>query len=279
MGSIEGDGNVLLGANKLTVGSNNLSTTFSGVIQDAPPCPTCNGGSLTKIGSGILALSGTNTYSGRTKVESGVLQVDGSISSNTVVAHPGTLAGTGIIHGDVINRGTVSPGSPTGTLTVDNFTQATYADLVIRIANTTDFGVLNVLGTANLSGRLDAVLLNGFLPTVGDSFTFLTAVAVNGTLFMFNRNIDNLPEHWVISYGPTFAILTVAAGNVSVPDAGSTLLLLVVGLLGLLICRRAAVASRSSEQFTTDRHDARCVKAHEEKVHSAVYRDQQFYVG
>src|SRR5205085_11815548 len=35
VGSIEGDGNVFLGANNLTVGSNNLSTTFSGVIQDS----------------------------------------------------------------------------------------------------------------------------------------------------------------------------------------------------------------------------------------------------
>ena len=42
VGSIEGNGLVLLGANNLTVGSNNLITTFSGVIQD--------GGSLTKMG-------------------------------------------------------------------------------------------------------------------------------------------------------------------------------------------------------------------------------------
>ena len=34
VGSIEGDGNVFLGAKNLTVGSNNMSTVFSGVIQD-----------------------------------------------------------------------------------------------------------------------------------------------------------------------------------------------------------------------------------------------------
>ena len=34
VGSIEGDGNVFLGANNLTVGSNNISTIFSGVIKD-----------------------------------------------------------------------------------------------------------------------------------------------------------------------------------------------------------------------------------------------------
>jgi hypothetical protein len=34
MGSIEGAGTYSLGANQLTVGSNNLSTTVSGVIAD-----------------------------------------------------------------------------------------------------------------------------------------------------------------------------------------------------------------------------------------------------
>ncbi len=240
VGSIEGDGIVFLGANNLGVGSNDLSTTFSGVIQDGGL-----GGSLTKIGLGTLVLSGTNTYSGTTRVKGGVLQVDGSISSNAVVNHSGRLAGTGVIHGDVINRGTVGPGSPVGTLTVDNFTQANYADLMIQIANSNEFGVLNVLGTADLSGRLDAVLLNGFVPAVGDSFTFLTYSAVSGTLFTSNRNIDSVAEHWEISYFPTYAVLTVAAGNVAVPDHGSTFLLLTLGLLGLVMYRRQLLRGQS----------------------------------
>jgi len=189
---------VFLGANNLTVGSNNLSTTFGGVIQGV-------GGSLTKIGTGRLILAGASTYTGDTNVNRGVLQVDGSITSNTFVNRAGTLAGRGTINANLTNNGRVSPGSAgtPGMLSVTgNFTQANYADLMIQIANTSDFGVLNVLGTANLAGRLDAELLNGFLPAVGDSFTFLTAGSLNGTLFMFNRNIDNVAEHWEISYFP-----------------------------------------------------------------------------
>jgi hypothetical protein len=123
---------------------------------------------------------------------------------------------------------------------VHNYTQAQYATLMIQIAGASagEFSVLNVLGTANLSGQLDPVLLNGFVPTIGETFTFLTYGAVNGTLFIFNPNIDNLPEHWVISYFPTYAILAVVAGNVSVPDQGSTFLLLTLGLLGLMTYRR-----------------------------------------
>jgi autotransporter-associated beta strand protein len=240
VGSIEGDGNVFLGANTLKVGSNNLSTEFSGEIQDGGQIPG-TGGSLTKIGTGTLTLSGTNTYTGNTNVRDGVLQVDGSINSNTTVRGRGTLAGTGTINGNVMNNGKVSPGDSPGVLTVvHNYTQAQYATLMIQIAgaNAGQFGVLNVLGTANLSGHLDPVLLNGFAPTVGQSFTFLNYGAVNGTLFMFNPNIDNEPAHWEVGYFPTYAILTVVTGNVPVPDQGSTFLLLTLGLLGLVTYRR-----------------------------------------
>ncbi|PYL68707.1 MAG: hypothetical protein DMF20_00025 [Verrucomicrobia bacterium] len=53
IGSIEGDGNVFLGARNLTIASNNLSTTFSGMIQDGGIAGGA-GGSLTKIGRGKL---------------------------------------------------------------------------------------------------------------------------------------------------------------------------------------------------------------------------------
>jgi autotransporter-associated beta strand protein len=97
---------VFLGANNLTVGSNNLSTTFSGEILGT--------GALTKIGSGTLILSGANTYTGNTNVSRGVLQVDGSITGNTFVNHRGTLAGSGTINGNVTNNGSVSPGGALG---------------------------------------------------------------------------------------------------------------------------------------------------------------------
>jgi hypothetical protein len=246
VGSIEGDGNVFLGGKNLTVGGNKLSTTFSGRIQGTE-------GSLTKVGIGTLDLTGANTYTGDTIIRGrGVLKVDGSIASNTFVYQEATLAGTGVINGNVMtnNSSKVIPGASgvPGVLTVvHNYTQEEFVHLMIQIAgaNAGQFSVLDVLGTANLNGLLNPVLLNGFVPTVGETFTFLNYGGVNGTLSIFNPNIDNLPEHWEVSYFPTFAVLTVVAGNVPVPDQGSTFLLLALGFLGLVTCRRQLLHKQS----------------------------------
>jgi autotransporter-associated beta strand protein len=238
VGSIEGDGNVFLGGNNLAVGSNNLNTTLSGVMQDGGQNGG-TGGSLSKIGTGTLTLSGVNTYTGDTNINSGMLKVDGSIKSNTFVNHGATLAGTGTVAGNVTNNfgARVSPGDALGTLTVNSYTQMNGGTLLIDIAgpNTSQFSVLDVLGNANVNpnGRLLPVLQNGFVPTVGESFTFLDYASLTGKLFVFDRNIDNAAEHWKVTYNPTNAILTVAPGNVPLPDAESTFLLLTLSLFGL----------------------------------------------
>ena len=72
----------------LTVGGNNSSTAYSGVLS--------GGGTLTKTGTGTLVLSGANTYSGGTTISQGTLQLgnggtQGTIASTTVTDN-GTLA-------------------------------------------------------------------------------------------------------------------------------------------------------------------------------------------
>jgi autotransporter-associated beta strand protein len=239
IGSLEGNetSNVFLGGNNLTVGSNDLSTTYSGVIDGA-------GGSFTKIGTGTLDLTGANTYTGDTNVNRGVLQVDGSITSNTFINHRGTLAGTGTINGNVVNTdfGTVRPGGALGApgvLTVTgNYTQTQFATLMIQIAGVSagEFSVLNVLGNANLNGFLDPVLLNGFVPTLGDSFVFLNYASLTGEFSHIKHRIFNDGMlQWSVIYEANHAILTVEQ---HVPDHGSTFLLLSLGLLGLVTYRR-----------------------------------------
>jgi uncharacterized protein with beta-barrel porin domain len=178
IGSIEGSGNVFLGAVNLTVGMNNLSTTFSGVIQDGGFTGD-TGGSLTKVRSGTLILTNANTYTGNTTIADGLLQVDGSIASpNTFVNPGGTLGGTGTIFGDVFNSGAVSPGHSPGTLNIaGNYVQNWTGRLRIEIGGRDPgaFDVLAVKGSAILSGKLQLVRLNNFQLKVGDKITFLTA--------------------------------------------------------------------------------------------------------
>ena len=73
-GSIEGGGDYLLGSKQLTVGGNNLSTTVSGSIQDGGGGGG-TGGSLVKVGTGTLTLTGANTYTGGTTISAGTLAI------------------------------------------------------------------------------------------------------------------------------------------------------------------------------------------------------------
>lgn len=164
--------------------------------------------------------------------------------SNTFVNRSGTLAGSGAISGNVtVNAGgMVSPGDPPATLTVTgNYTQLSSGTLLINIAGASagQFSVLNVLGTANLSGLLDPVLLNGFVPTIGQSFVFLDYAGMSGAFSSIeNQVFDNGMEKWSVAYRNTDALLTAESTTSSVPDQGSTFLLLTLSLLGLVTYRQ-----------------------------------------
>ncbi len=69
VGSIEGaTGNVILANKRLTVGGNNQSTAFGGVISGS-------GGTIVKEGAGNWTLSGSNTYTGGTTINAGTITI------------------------------------------------------------------------------------------------------------------------------------------------------------------------------------------------------------
>ncbi len=73
---------MFLGARNLALGSNNLSTNFSGKIRDGG-ANDGTGGSLTKIGTGKLVLSHRSSYTGGTIINRGRLVVNNTGGSGT----------------------------------------------------------------------------------------------------------------------------------------------------------------------------------------------------
>jgi autotransporter-associated beta strand protein len=187
-GSIEGAGSYFLGSNQLTVGSNNLNTTVSGVISDCGPSGMdcinagATGGSLVKVGTGTLALTGTNTYTGATTVNAGTLFVNGSIANSAVMVNAGgTLGGNGIVGNTVINGGALAPGNSIGTLTVQGSLVFTAASSYMVEVSPANADRTNVTGTATLGGAtVNASFAAGTY--VAKQYTILHATGgVNGT--------------------------------------------------------------------------------------------------
>jgi autotransporter-associated beta strand protein len=180
-GSIEGAGTFSLGSNLLTVGSNNLSTEVSGLIRGT-------GGSLVKVGTGTLTLSGTNSYTGATVVAGGTLSVTGDISSSSgvLVGPTAMLSGTGTVPGVLVAGGTLMPGQSVGTLNVaGNLVFTSAATYLINI-NAVTASQTNVTGIAALNGATVQVVDDKNI-TKRQVYTLLTATGgINGT---FNPDV------------------------------------------------------------------------------------------
>jgi autotransporter-associated beta strand protein len=214
MGSIEGAGTIALSSQNLAVGGNNLSTTFAGVLQDGG-LGGGTGGSLTKTGTGTLTLAGSNTYTGATNINGGVLSVNGSIASSslTTVNNGAVLSGTGTVGNTQINSGgTFAPGSgaPGTSITVRGSLAFQSGAIFLVQVNSTTASSANVSGIASLGGTVQAV----FAPGIGNpakSYDILRANGLGGTFAKLETT--NLPVGFraSLSYTQTDVLLNVTA--------------------------------------------------------------------
>lgn len=166
IGSLEGSGMAFLGANRLTVGSNNLSTIFSGVVQDGGIQGT-RGGSLAKIGTGTLTLSGANTYTGGTIISGGALAAGHAMAfgGGSVTLTEGTLRLDGANHTVSVATDYVQNGG-TLQLRIGGGAAGVDSDLLLVGVNT---------GTANLNSgsTLSLIRQDGFALTSLDRIALL----------------------------------------------------------------------------------------------------------
>ncbi|WP_294901555.1 autotransporter-associated beta strand repeat-containing protein, partial [Tatumella sp. UBA2305] len=197
LGFIAGDldlaNNVTLSGGKATISTGSFNDTLSGVIS--------GDGTLAKTGSGILSLTGDNTYSGGTDLNAGEIDINNSnalgtgtltmadnttlgfttgdltLANNIVLGGLNSSIATGdyseTLSGDVSGAGQVAKtGSGTLTLNGDN----SYTGGTTLSGGEIDVGNSNALGTGSLS-MADGTTL-GF--TTGE-LNLANAVALSGT--------------------------------------------------------------------------------------------------
>lgn len=163
---------VTLGAGGGTISVDATKTaTLSGVISgNVAPSGSNPGSKLTKTGTGILVLTGANTYTGGTTVSAGTLQGVGGVglqgniaaASGSTVKFTGTGTYAGVLSGagNVVIDTTATTFSGANTYTGSTTINAG-ATLSAGLNNLSAGSVVNNAGTLTLTGNNTVAGLNG----------------------------------------------------------------------------------------------------------------------
>ena len=205
IGGLKGADDLAIGSNTISVGSNNSSNTYSGVISGTD-------GALIKVGSGTQILTSANTYTGTTTVSNGTLFVNGdqtSATGATTVENGGAFGGSGTIG---------------GTLTLD-----AGANFVFSLTDT-----LTTVGAVSFGGFSIANVV-GLDETVADGIYTL----IDSTTIEFN-NISNvgIGEAYNLGNGQYAYFQNGSLQLVVVPEPGTYALIGGLLALGYVMLRR-----------------------------------------
>lgn len=165
IGTLSGNGNIGLGSAVLTTNTSTTST-YSGIISGT--------GGLTVLGSGVLILINSNTYSGGTTITSGTLRIGATnallTTGNVVVNSPGVLNLNGFSQ-QVANL------TGTGSVTLDT------ATTVLGVGPTS-----NQIFSGVISGPGGVVKNGGFTWTLSGVNTFTGGITVGAGVLQLSVN-------------------------------------------------------------------------------------------
>jgi fibronectin-binding autotransporter adhesin len=205
-----------LAATIYVVGNLNTTSTFGGAINDG----TADYTGLTKVGTGVLILTGANNYSDPTIVSNGTLEVDGSMGDYTATTNyaGATLAGTGTFYGPV----DMEPGS---TLAPGAAGSGNYGTLNLSDDGSTPGNGLSMNGCTNLfdisSSSSDLVNVSGGLSLAGGGTIKLniSGALPNGTYPLINYSSIASGSVANLTLTPT----SVGSQSLSLIDSGSSI--------------------------------------------------------
>ncbi|MEN9468779.1 MAG: hypothetical protein RL630_512 [Verrucomicrobiota bacterium] len=157
-----------------------FQTSPGNIVLNGPVSGT---GSLIKTGPGSLFVWNDLLLGGNIDIQQGLLSLNGRTTvSDLTVWQGAVLGGIGRIEGNVLNRGTVSPGNSIGTLTIaGNYQQTSSGSLEIEIASPSSFDRLVVGGRASLAGTLQVIPIAGNPLAYGEKYPFLQAGTISGS--------------------------------------------------------------------------------------------------
>ncbi len=227
------------------------TTTYGGIIA---------GTGFRKSGTGILLLTGANTYTGATQVSAGKLVINGDNSAATgamTVDNGASLGGNGTIGGATTIDGTHTPGNSPGLQTfVSDLTYGGNATFVFELISNatatrgTDFDGVDVGGALSItSGAAFNITLNGAGSTTDFTnvfwasnqtwLVFSGATGGSGNFVLGTVSLDSLGQNYS-AYG---SFNTSRVGNdiqlnwVAVPEPAAWLLA-AFGLTTVVVFRR-----------------------------------------
>ena len=219
IGSLSGNGVVTNGLGEtgirtattgaiLTVSNDNTNSTFSGILEDGTGLL-----GLTKIGTGVLTLTGRNTYTGGTIIDGGVLQLGdggktGSIVGNVVDNATLVFDRSGIYtFGGVISGTGAVQQIATGTLVLTGNNNYT--------GGTTISGDILQLGVGGTTGTITGNVANNgtLLINLSDTFTLGGVISGTGSVQQFSVGTTVLTGNNTYTGGTTISKGTLQLGN------------------------------------------------------------------
>ncbi len=236
----------------------NSGTVQVGVVG---PGTVINHGGVVNTGKFEVAAVGQVTGQGSYVQTAAAAQtiVNGTFAHNLTL-QAGSLSGTGTIQGTLQNSGgLLLPGNNgPGTLTIKGqYAQGFGGTFGVNLAGLSNYGLLAVQGTGaavTLGGSLKVGLLNGFSPSLGNTFGVLTCTGCTISGGLRSLSLPTLASglDWSVRVVDAFGTLQLAVVSTpaaSAPEPG-TLLLVGAGFLGLVGWRRKRIRAHSAQRAT-----------------------------